>query len=598
MWRIFRDLWWLALPARKRMVLGICNNLVIQSLALGLAYSLSLLLDTINADLPHEQFMEKMLWIFGGLVFLVLSERCMRSLNDFLTVSIIFNMYREVSLVAHRQMMRLSLNYHESESSGHKRKKVERGITKTVELIDAWGFGGLPIICLMIASLTILYIKVSWVVGIAMTLLIPTFLYIAERFHRRSRIWRHKRHDLEEDAESHALQTILNVSTVQAFHRQAHEAARLDSLWKELVGVGMKGMRIIIFGGMVRGLIASTFILAALVHIAYLGRVKAITLGEILLAGYMMDRIGSHLWALGNVLDRTMRDSDSIHRLRDMLELTPDIQERENATALHRVTNSITFENVTFTYPTRNEPALKNISATLPVGKVIALVGPSGSGKTTFAKLLMRFLDPQEGSIRIDGHDLRDLQLSFRRIFGLVAQNPGIFDETLWDNVAYGCEGDVLDERIHGAVRAARVSEFASELPNQLQTMVGEKGAKLSGGQQQRVAIARAVAMNCPVLVLDEATSHLDVWSERCIQEALREVATGRTAVIIAHRLSTVRDADEILVFDKGEIVQRGDHESLSQQSDGLYWQLLQLHHGGILANRLPPQKAPAQCMV
>lgn len=594
---VLRDLWWLAQSVRRFIILGVASQLIIQSLALALAYSLSILVDTLNANLSNEAFQSRVTWLFIVLASLMLIERSMRWLNDHIVIRVLFWTYRDISIQVHEHMLRLSLGYHESESTGHKRKKIERGIAKTIDLVDNWGFNGIPTVTLLAVSLLILYIKVHWVLGLIMTLAIPPFLIIAERYYRRSRPWRRQRHDLEEDSESHIVQGIQNITTVQAFHRQSRELLQLRDIWKELLHNGLKGMWIIIKSGLVRGLMMACFTLSVLLYGVYLARSGIITLGEFLLAGYMLERIGGHIWALGHAIDRTMRDSDAIHRLREMIELKPEIVESRNPTHLRTITQSIEFDGVTFTYPTRTEPALQDVSTTIPVGAVTALVGPSGSGKSTFVKMLFRAYDPQLGAIRIDGHDLRNLELSYRKRFGLVTQQSEIFDMTIRENIAYGRD-DITEEQILEAARIAHVDEFVAELKNGYDTEVGEKGVRLSGGQQQRLAIARAIAADGPVLVFDEATSHLDAKSERYIQEALTEVARNRTVIVIAHRLSTVRRANKIIVFSHGQIVESGNHRSLMTRPDGVYRELIELQHDGLLAEELQPREieVPTAC--
>ncbi|MFM2479846.1 lipid A ABC transporter ATP-binding protein/permease MsbA [Celerinatantimonas sp. YJH-8] len=244
-----------------------------------------------------------------------------------------------------------------------------------------------------------------------------------------------------------------------------------------------------------------------------------------------------------------------------------------------RVKGHIHFKNVTFTYPTKEEPVLKNISFEVPAGKTIALVGRSGSGKTTVASLLPRFYDIDDGDILIDGHDLKDYTLaSLRSQFSMVSQNVHLFSGTIAENIAYA-KDDATEEEILQVATMANVMEFAENLPDKLDTLIGERGVMLSGGQRQRVAIARALLRDAPILILDEATSALDTASERKIQEAIERVCKDRTAIVIAHRLSTIENADEILVVDSGHLLERGTHLELLAQK-GAYYQLYKMQFG------------------
>lgn len=238
-----------------------------------------------------------------------------------------------------------------------------------------------------------------------------------------------------------------------------------------------------------------------------------------------------------------------------------------------RVEGHLAFENVDFAYKP-GEPVLKNISFVADAGKTIALVGRSGSGKSTISNLLTRFYSPQAGSVVIDGQNVQEIELrALRKQFALVSQHVTLFNDTIANNIAYGIEEKVTPKDIEEAARVAHVLEFAQQLPDGLNTIVGENGLMLSGGQRQRIAIARAVLKNAPILILDEATSALDTESERFIQEALDELQKDRTSIVVAHRLSTIENADEILLIEKGEIKERGRHQALLAL-DGMYAQL------------------------
>lgn len=257
--------------------------------------------------------------------------------------------------------------------------------------------------------------------------------------------------------------------------------------------------------------------------------------------------------------------------------------EGENDTgtrSLERAQGLIEFDRVGFTYPTKDNPALKDVSFRLEPGKTIALVGRSGSGKSTIASLLTRFYDIDEGEIRLDGVDLREYRLSdLRRQFALVSQQVHLFNDTIANNIAYAAEGEYSREQIVAAAKVAYADEFIDKLDQGYDTIIGENGASLSGGQRQRIAIARALLRNAPLLILDEATSALDTESERHIQAALDALRKDRTALVIAHRLSTIENADEILVIDEGRVVERGSHLELLERQ-GVYAQLRSIQYG------------------
>ncbi|MCO4320408.1 lipid A export permease/ATP-binding protein MsbA [Aliidiomarina quisquiliarum] len=249
---------------------------------------------------------------------------------------------------------------------------------------------------------------------------------------------------------------------------------------------------------------------------------------------------------------------------------------------LERAKGDLRFDKVTFRYAEGDEPALTDISFHVEAGKTVALVGRSGSGKSTISSLLTRFYDWDEGSIQLDNIDIREYSLkTLRRQFAVVSQNVSLFNDTIANNIAYGARGKVARADIERAVKLAYVNEFTDNLPNGLETMVGENGVMLSGGQRQRIAIARALLRNAPLLILDEATSALDTESERHIQKALDNLQQDRTSLVIAHRLSTIENADEILVLEQGKIIERGTHADLLKQ-EGAYAQLYQMQFGGL----------------
>jgi subfamily B ATP-binding cassette protein MsbA len=280
--------------------------------------------------------------------------------------------------------------------------------------------------------------------------------------------------------------------------------------------------------------------------------------------------------AISNAFSNIQRGLVSGQRVLTLIDTEPLIRDRPDSKILPDFNREIVFKNVGFRYA--DDPILQNIDLRIPKGKTIALVGPSGGGKSTLADLLPRFYDPTEGSITIDGLDLRDCSLhSVRAQMGIVTQESILFNDTIFNNIAFN-KTDATEAEVIAAAKIANAHEFIMQSPQGYQTIIGDRGGKLSGGQRQRLSIARAILKNPPILIMDEATSALDTESEKLVQEALTNLMKNRTSLVIAHRLSTIQHADEIIVLQAGRIVERGNHVELVQQG-GVYSKLTQMQH-------------------
>ena len=276
---------------------------------------------------------------------------------------------------------------------------------------------------------------------------------------------------------------------------------------------------------------------------------------------------------LTNVVNELQNGLASADRVFAIMDIKSDIQDIDNAVEVNDLKNSLSFDNVSFSYGDKKDKVLNNINFQINKGEILALVGPSGAGKSTLVDLIPRFYDTLSGSIKIDGKDIKELKInSLRSLMGIVTQETFLFDDSVKANIAYGVE-NISDEKIKDAAIAANAHEFIKELPDGYNTIIGERGVSLSGGQKQRIAIARAIVKNPPILILDEATSSLDSESEKHVQSAIENLMSERTVFVIAHRLSTVHNANKILVLENGQIVQEGKHDELVN-IDGLYKQL------------------------
>jgi subfamily B ATP-binding cassette protein MsbA len=398
-------------------------------------------------------------------------------------------------------------------------------------------------------------------------IVVPVVL-IAKRLRALSRSARERMGDLT----GVLSETVRGARVVQAYGAEAWESERFSNVNERTFRLARKGARVMAFSS---PLVETASVLAFLLLLGY--ATTRITAGKMTLGTFISYGVG--LAMMYQPFKRATRTNlalqqalASARRLFEVLDAGNDVVDRPEARPIGGFSREIRFEGVSFAYG-EGEPVLEGVDLTLRRGSVTALVGPSGAGKSTLAALLPRFMDPTTGRITVDGIDLRDVTLaSLRARIGLVTQDVVLFDDTVRRNVAYG-RPEVPEAEVRGALAAANASAFVDALPDGLDTRVGEGGTRLSGGQRQRLAIARALLKDPPMLVLDEATSALDSESERAVQEALERLMSGRTVLVIAHRLSTVRRADQLVVLDAGRIVERGRHADLLA-AGGLYRRL------------------------
>jgi ABC transporter fused permease/ATP-binding protein len=374
-------------------------------------------------------------------------------------------------------------------------------------------------------------------------------------------------------------ETLQAINAVKAFTNEFFEIKRYNSALNKTVRTALQASYY--RGAFISFIIIGIFggIIAIIWYGATLVQNGDLTIGELLSFVMYTTFIGASVGGLGDLYSKLQVSLGASERVLEILEETHEgVQDSEpfNNEA-SRVVGNIQYRNVAFSYPTRTDvQVLKNMTFDIKSGEKIALVGPSGAGKSTIVQLLMKFYDLQGGSISIDGQNISDFNLThLRHNIGIVPQETILFGGSIKENIAYGRPGATTEEII-AAAKKANAYQFIQNFPEQLDTVVGERGIKLSGGQRQRIAIARAILKNPAILILDEATSSLDSESERLVQDAMDELMKGRTSIIIAHRLSTIRKADKILVIDNGQIVEEGSHEALSEDN-GIYSNLLKL---------------------
>jgi len=409
-------------------------------------------------------------------------------------------------------------------------------------------------------------------------LLVPAIIVPIIVLGRRLRGLSRENQDLIAESSGRASELLTAVQTVQAFTHERPSRAEFGKVTEASFDSAQRRIRT----RAMMTIIVIFLIFTGVVGVLWIGardvREGVMSAGELVQFLIYAIMVAGGVGALSEVWGELQRAAGATERLVELLNIEDDVQDVENPTQLPiPAKGKITFESVTFNYPSRpTQSALSDVSITIEPGETVALVGPSGAGKSTIIQLLQRFYDPSNGVIEIDGHDLTTLErTSFRSQIALVPQDPIIFATTARENIRFG-RPDATDDEITAAAKAAAAHEFLVALPDGYDSQVGERGVMLSGGQKQRIAIARAILRDAPILLLDEATSALDAESERAVQAAVDDMAVGRTTLIVAHRLATVKKADRILVFEDGAIVATGTHDALVAEG-GLYARLARL---------------------
>lgn len=426
-----------------------------------------------------------------------------------------------------------------------------------------------------ILGLFVMMFYYSWQLSLILLVLAPIVSLAIRIVSRRFRRISKNMQNTMGQVTSHAEQMLKGHKEVLMFGGQQVESDRFGQVSNKMRRQGMKMVSATSLSDPIIQLLASSALAFVLYAASFPSVMATLTAGSISAVFSAMLMLMRPLKSLTNVNAQFQRGMAACQTLFAILDME---QEKDEGTrVVKRATGNIEFRDVTFTYPVAETPALQQINLTIPAGKTVALVGRSGSGKSTLASLLTRFYDIDSGEILLDGHDLRDYTLaSLREQVALVSQHVHLFNDTVANNIAYARTDVFSREEIEKAAEMAHAMEFVNKMDNGLDTVIGENGVLLSGGQRQRIAIARALLRDSPILILDEATSALDTESERAIQSALETLQQNRTTLIIAHRLSTIEKADEILLVDEGEIVERGSHQQLLQQN-GAYARLYQM---------------------
>ncbi|MEL6584297.1 MAG: ABC transporter ATP-binding protein/permease [Pseudomonadota bacterium] len=469
---------------------------------------------------------------------------------------------RRIALETFQHIHALSLRYHIARKTGGLSRVIERGIKGIDFLLRFMLFSIGPLI-LELLFLSALFWSLFGFAYMAVALC-TILLYVVFTFKLTE--WRlairRRMNERDTEANQRAIDSLLNFETVKYFNAETREAARYDQAMEGFERESNRTNYSLAALNIGQAVILSTGLLGVLVMAVLEVQAGTMTVGNFTALNLYMMQIMVPLNFLGFVYRETRQSLTDMAAMFGLLEQPAEIIDAPGAKPLQVAGGQVSFNDLRFSYDS-DRAILKGINVEVPAGQTVALVGPSGSGKSTIGKLLFRFYDVTGGEISIDGQDLRDVtQESIRQVIGVVPQDTVLFNDSIGYNIAYG-RPDASREEVEEAAKAAQIHDFIVSLPDGYETTVGERGLKLSGGEKQRVGIARTILKNPPILLLDEATSALDTETELGIQESLAAMGEGRTVITIAHRLSTIVDADQIVVLEKGEVVEQGTHESL-----------------------------------
>ncbi|MFA5520412.1 MAG: ABC transporter ATP-binding protein/permease [Castellaniella sp.] len=514
-----------------------------------------------------------------GYGFARLASSAFGELRDALFARVTQGSIRRIARQLFSHLLSLSLRFHLQRQTGGLSRDIERGTKGIGFLLNFMVFNILPTILEIAMVAGVLLWRYDWPFAVVTLGTILAYIVYTLKVTEKRMVYRRTMNTLDSAANSKAIDALMNYETVKYFGNEGYEVGRYDDNLARWVDSSVKNQVSLTVLNAGQAAIITVGI-TALLWLSAAGVVDAsMTVGDVVLVSAYLTQLYAPLNFLGFVYREMKHALADMERMFTLMAQDQEVADAPDALALDTRQAEVEFDNVEFSYEAVR-PILRGVSFRIPAGHTVAVVGASGAGKSTLARLLFRFYDVNAGAIRINGQDIRKLsQASLRRHIGTVPQDTVLFNDSIRHNIAYGDPG--ADEaRVVAAAQSARIHDFIRSLPDGYETPVGERGLKLSGGEKQRVAIARTLLKDPPILILDEATSALDTRTERAIQDELAQIARHRSTLIIAHRLSTIVDADEILVMEKGRIVERGSHAGLLDQG-GRYAQMWALQQAG-----------------
>ena len=517
--------------------------------------------------------MKALVFLVGGYALARLGQQIFAEAKQYLFAKVAQRAVRGAAMHAFQYLHSLSLKFHMDRQTGGMTRAIDRGAKGIEFMLTIAFFEVLPLFVEVFFVSVILWSLFGWMYAAATFITVLLYIYFTVRVTEWRIRFRRAMNTADEAAATRAVDSFLNYETVKYFNAEETEANRYDEAMKTYETMAVKSTTSLSVVNIGQGAIIATGLMIMMTMAGFDIQNGHLTIGDFVAVNTYLLQLYLPLNFLGWVYRELRQALVDMERMFGLFDEKPDVADRDDAKPLIVSGGDLVFDNVHFSYGERH--ILKGVSFRVPAGKRVAIVGPSGSGKTTISRLLFRFYDPQSGSVRLDGQDLRAVtQNSLRAAIAVVPQDAVMFNASIGYNIGYGRSGATEAEIAHAAKLAA-IDGFISKLPQGYETMVGERGLKLSGGEKQRVAIARAILKKPSVFLFDEATSALDSRTEKDIQQALDEVSENQTTLMIAHRLSTIIHADEIIVLSEGKVIERGTHQHLMRQQ-GLYnamWQ-------------------------
>ncbi len=574
----WKSIWILLRPSQKQIKKLLVLIVAMELVRLAGPYILKLVIDRLtNFDVTQ---LGNILLLIGAMFLINQGLSFIDYIADLRIFQILADADAYLANNAHRKMVFLSLGYHEKENTGSKVIKINRGVDKIDTLLGNFFWEVAPTTFQIIFTTVTLFF-VNWRFGVIILIFVPAFIFLTLRVNTLVFPFRKKRFDEQEEAASLMTQSIVNINTVKSFVAELREYVQFSKATENVKNSVLREYGKIIQYNIARNLVIDlgrAFVLLFGIYLVIHGQ---ITIGSVVFVYTISEKALLSLFRISRLYDRIMESSEAVERLYVLSKEESEIKNDPNGLKPKNIEGRIEFKKLSFHYKDSSVRALDKVDFSINSGCVTALVGPSGGGKTTVVRMLYRHYDPTEGQVLLDGKDLRAYDLyAFRKFMAIVPQEVEIFDTTVKENIAYAKPSASMAEII-AAARTANAEEFILQLKDKYNTTVGERGIKLSGGQRQRIGIARAILANPRILIFDEATSSLDSYSERLIQDAMDKISRNRTVIVIAHRLSTIKKADKIVVLERGKVVEEGNHTELSRLDGGLYQKLIKLQEVG-----------------